>query len=679
MGVFRTVSPRAGFGGEAIVARVEDGRLTGIAADPKDRFTRGLLTRFARRYPQRVYAEERLLEPMRRVGDIGSGDFEPISWNEALDEIANALRRAGEEHDPRAVLHYIGRGREGILPSPLMLLLGLTGGYSTVHGDLCNAAGREAARLTFGSLLHHPPEDLVHAKNIVLWGKNPVVTHPHLIPFLKEAREAGAQLLCIDPIRTETAEFCDEHVAPRPGTDGFLANAIGHVLIASGLFDEEFVGKHVSGFDEYKELVRHYEPKKAEAVCGVEEHVVTALAKRLASARPGNFQVGYGVQRYRNGGQTIRAIAALQAILGNIGISGGGFDFFNQGAFVARPYPFSYATPPRVRQLGAVSRFGRVVLGADDPPVKVALIESGNPMTQNPFASATHYALARLDFVCVVDQFLTDTARRAHIVLPATSMFEELDLVAGPWDGVLRLRPKCLESPGKVRSLRAVGAALAQRLDLPTDQFSIPREEMLDRILPAGLSVNRLRKQPFARHKPDFVPFGDGKFKTPSGRVELKSEMAEVSWRVDPLPYYAPPRESVENDPERFKRYPLHLITPKSADRFLSQWAHDPAFKSKQATFVRLNPEDARSRGLENGDSVRVFNDRGDAKLPLRIDAGVPEGIAVIPQGRWIAKDGFSVNVLTHDDITDMGYGAIFFDCLVQAEKIAQADKGSSA
>lgn len=675
MGVFRTVSPRAGFGGEALVARVEDGRLTGIAADPKDRFTRGRLTPFGRRYPQRVYSKERLVRPLRRTGSVGSGDFEPISWEEALDEVAGALARTIDEHDPRAVLYYAGRGKEGVLPSFLELLLALAGGYSTLHGDLCNAAGREATRLTFGSLRHHPPEDLVHARNIVLWGRNAAVTHPHLMPFLERAREAGAQLLCVDPVRTKTAEFCDEHVAPKPGTDGFLANAIGHVLVAEGLVDEEFVDAHVLGFDEYRELVRHYEPKKAESVCGVERDVVVALARRLAAARPGNFQVGYGVQRYRNGGQTVRAIAALQAVLGNIGVPGGGFDFFNLDAYVARPFPFDLPRPPRVRQLDAVSRFGRTVLGAEDPPVKAALIECGNPMAQSPFASAIHYALARLDFVCVVDQFLTDTARRAHVVLPATSMFEELDLVPGPWDGVLRLRPKCLEPPNRIRSGRAIGAALARRLDLPGDQFEIPREEMLDKVLPAGLSVNRLRKQPFARRKPGYVPYADKRFKTPSGRIELKSELAEIAWRVDPLPYYAPPRESVENDPERFKRFPLHLITPKTEHRYLSQWAHDEALRKRDPTAVRLNPVELRKRELQDGDTVRVFNERGEARLPVRADDAVREGVAVVPQGRWISLDGFSVNVLTHDDVTDMGYGAIFFDCLVQVEKAPETER----
>jgi anaerobic selenocysteine-containing dehydrogenase len=667
--VIRTVSPRAGYGADIILAHVEEGRLVKVEADPEDRVGRGVLTPFAQRYVERVYSRERLQQPMVRKGERGSNEFEPISWEEALDRIATALSRVAREQDPRALLYYHGSGQDGVMAQFGRLFFSYFGGYSTVYGDLCNAAGMEATRLTFGTLMHHPPEDYVNSRMVILWGKNPAVTNPHQMPFLQEARAQGTRLICIDPVRTKTAEACDEHLAPRPGTDGFLANAIGHVLFAEGLVDEAFVTRHVHGAEDYRWLVRQYEPEKAERTCGIPAKTITDFARRFGAARPANVNVGFGLQRYRNGGQTVRAIGALQAITGNIGVPGGGFDYFNQGAFVTRPYPFKLPAPPRVRQLGPASQLGRVVLSAKDPPVVAALIERANPMTQNPHTAAVHYALTRLDFVCVIDQFLTDTAMRADVVLPAKSMFEETDIVSGLWHGILHLKQKCIDPPGEVKTEREIYRELSAQLGYPTEQFDLDPEEMLNQVLPPGLSVNRLRKQPFDRRGPRFIPFANRRFPTPSGKIELRCEAAEVSWRVDPLPFYHPPREAAQSDPERFKRFPLRLLTPKSEDRHLSQWAHDDDLGREDATALRLHPADAKARGIKAGDPVRVFNDRGEARCPAQIDKAVREGVVVFPQGRWISRDGFSANVLTHDDVTDMGYGAIYFDCLVQAER----------
>jgi len=453
------VSPRSGYGADVMIATVESGRLVEVEGDPDDRVGRGVLTPAAARYVERIYGEDRLTHPLRRKGKPGSDDFERISWDDAIDEMAGALLKVAKEEDPRALLHYGGHGHDGVMTQFGGLFLSYYGGYSTFYGDLCRSAGMEAARLTFGALLHHPPEDYVNSGMVILWGKNPAVTNPHQMAFLEDARAAGARLVCVDPIRTRTAEACDEHLAPRPGTDGFLAHAIGHVLVEEDLVDRAFVERSVAGYDDYRWLVRNYTPKKAEAACGIPAAAVEDFARRFAAARPVNLNAGFGLQRYKNGGQTIRALAALQSVAGNIGRPGGGFDFFNQAGYVTRPYPFRLPAPPRVRQLGAISRFGRELLGAKDPPVRAAILERCNPMVQAPFTSAVHYALERLDFLCVVDQSLTDTARRAHVVLPAKSMFEELDVHPGLWHGILHLKPKCIDPPGEVGNSEPCGFA----------------------------------------------------------------------------------------------------------------------------------------------------------------------------------------------------------------------------
>jgi len=669
--VIRTVSPRTGYTADLILAHVEDGRLVKVEANPDDRVGRGVLTPFAQRYVERVYSKKRLLRPMIRKGERGSSEFEPVSWDDALGRIAEALTEAVRKRDPRSVLYYQGTGHDGVMTQFGRLFLSYFGGYSTVYGDLCNAAGLEATRLTFGTLMHHPPEDYVNSKMVILWGKNSAVTNPHQLAFLEEARAQGTRLVCIDPVRTKTAQACDEHLAPRPGTDGFLANTIAFVLFEEGLIDEEFVARHVHGFEDYRRLVRQYTPEKAQRTCDIPAKAIAAFARRFGRARPANINVGFGLQRYSNGGQTVRAVAALQAITGNIGVAGGGFDYFNQAAYVTRPYPFKLPAPPRIRQLGSMSQLGRSVLAAENPPITAAIIERANPMTQNPHTAAVHYALTRLDFVCVIDQFLTDTALRADVVLPAKSMFEETDISPGLWHGVLHLKQKCIEPPGEVRTERQIYRDLGVRLGYPTDQFDLEPDEILNQVLPPGLSVNRLRKQSFDRRGAGFIPFANRKFPTPSGKIELRCEAAEVSWRVDPLPFYSPPREAAQSDPERFKRFPLRLLTPKSEDRHLSQWAHDEELNSGDPTPLTLHPADAKARGIADGDKVRVFNDRGEARLVARIDDAVRVVVVVFPQGRWISLDGFSTNVLTHDGITDMGYGAVYFDCLVQVERSA--------
>ncbi|MHC4957597.1 MAG: molybdopterin-containing oxidoreductase family protein [Planctomycetota bacterium] len=671
---FNTASPRPGYGADIMRVHVEDGRIVGIEGAPDDRAARGELTRFAQRYIERVYSEDRLLTPLLRKGEPGGDEFEAISWDDALSRVAEELTTIAKEQDPRALLYHAGHGRSGVMGQFGPLFLSYYGGYSSVYGDLCHAAGMEATRLTFGALHHHPPDDYVNAKMVVLWGKNPAVTNPHQMSFLLEAQKQGTKLVCIDPRRTKTAALCDRHVQPKPGTDGFLANAMGHALIEAGLVDEDFIASHVLGFEDYRWMVRNYGAAKASETCGLPADEIRAFAQEFGETRPCNINVGFGVQRCRNGGQTVRAIAALQAITGNIGVHGGGFDYFNQAAYVMRPYPFNIPAPPRVRQIGSVGRIGRSILTAKDPAISAAIIERANPMTQVPFTSAVHYALTRLEFLCVIDQFLTDTARRAHIVLPAPTMFEQLDVHAGLWHGVLHLVPKCIESPGEVKTERDIYRALATKLGYPTDQFDIEPEQLINSVLPPGLSVNRLKKQPFDRRGPEFVPFSDHKFPTPSGKIELRCEAAEVSWHVDPLPFYTPPRESEQNDMERFKRFPLHLITPKSEGRFNSQWALDPELAELDGPLsVTMNPADAADRGLKEGDTARVFNDRGEVRAAVKFDIGALAGVVEMPQGRWVSTDGFSVNVLTHDDLTDMGYGTIYFDCLVEIEPSAGA------
>lgn len=665
----RSVCPAPCFDACALKVEVADGLLRSVAPDPAHDPTAGFLCSRGLRWPERLNHPDRLRHPLAREGRRGSGKLVPVTFAKAIDRIASALGKAAKQHDPRALLYLGGRDGGGAMGQFAQAFFAGYGGCSALHGDLCRSAGLEALRLTFGGVRHGPVDDFASSRMAILWGKNALLTSPHAMRRVEEARKRGLFTIAVDPIATETARACDLHLPIRPGTDGFLANAVANLLIESGRHDAAFVAHHAHGFEDYRWLVRNYEPSKAAETCGLPEAAIRDLADRFAELRPARILLGPGAQRYRNGGQTVRAIAALQSIAGNIGVRGGGLDFFDPSGFLARQVPVAGAKPPRIRQIGPLPSLGRAILNAQDPPVTAAIVERANPMAQHPFAAAVHHALERLEFLCVVDLFLTDTARRADVVLPASGPFEETDTVAGWWHGELHLAPACAERPGEARTSREIWRAIAEAMGHSTEPYEIDPESFLAKALPAGVTVARLRKQPFRMHRADAIPFADRRFPTPSGKVELRCDAAEISWRVDPLPFYTPPKESPASDPERAARFPLHLLTVKSGHRQASQWGNDETLAREEPPCIRLHPDDARARGLADGEIARVFNDRGEHRLPVRSDPSMRPGVAAVASGGWISRQGFTTNLWTHDGTTDMGYGAIYFDCLVQVEK----------
>jgi anaerobic selenocysteine-containing dehydrogenase len=655
---------------------VEAGKVTAInphpgnLATPEGPCLKGLS------YLERVEPGSRLLQPLRRQAD---GTFQAIPWEEALDFMAERFLEIRRRFGAKAVLYYAGSGTKGMLNGAGLAFWRSFGGCTTTYGDLCWPAGLEATRLTLGDNRHNAPWDLARARMIVLWGKNPAVTNVHQMRFLEQALEAGARCVVIDPRRTETAERAQLLVQPRPGTDGALALGLGHILIRDGLIDTAFIRDHVFGYEAYALAVAPWTPERTAQVTGVAVEHLEGLARDLGTVKPLTICAGFGMQRYTNSGQTMRAILALLAITGNIGQPGAGWVYANLQAdvFSAVKDPLDFYPPerpdPQVRVSVSTARLGQDLLAQDGPPLRAAWVERGNPLSQNPDTHKVREAFRALDFRVVVDERLTDTAREADLVLPAKSLFEQTDVIGAYWHAYLQIRPKLVEPPGEVKPETEIYWLLAQRMGLGVDTLPGLGEAATQAWLEArlarfpGLTLDRLREGPVLAPGTEEVAFADLVFPTPSGRIELQSAEAARRWGVEALPAFREPREAVGRPGASF---PLNLLTPNQKNSIHSQFLHVGVIRSLDGgPALYLGPEDASARGIRDGDRVRVFNDRGELALTARLDLGLRQGCVVAYNG-YGAEHGGSVNLLSMGRETDMGYGAAFHDNLVDVEKL---------
>jgi len=636
---------------------VEDGRIRRIEPHSANRATPEGVCLKGLSYYERVRSPDRILRPLYR--NRKSGSFEPLSWDDAFDRILEELAVTKRTGGPQSMLYYAGSGTKGLLNAVGMEFWRLWGGCTATYGDLCWPAGLEATRLTLGENKHSVPWDLANARLIVLWGKNAAETNIHQMVFVQKALEAGARLVVIDPRRTETAERANLFIQPRPGTDGALALGVAHLLIDSGRVDREFIERHVSGYSEFAEHVR-----------------------------PATISAGYGMQRYTNSGQTMRALLALLAITGNVGKPGAGWVYANlqSAIFDAVPDPIAFYPPDRpdgvVRVSISTARLGRDMLATADPPLRMAWVERGNPVTQNPETGKVLEAFRGLAFRVVVDQFLTDTAREADLVLPAKTMFEQSDVIGAYWHPYIQLKQKMLEPPGEVKPESEIYRELARRLGFDNPQLSgkIPGssdpeiESYLEaRLAPFdGLTLDRLREGPMPAPGQQEIAFADLVFRTPSGKIELASDEAALRWGADRVPSYSESEESVSRDTGD-TRYPLYFMTPNTKNRIHSQFNNLRMIRQfGDRPEVQIHPDDARNRGIDDGDRVRIFNDRGELRVAARLDHGVRPGCIAVTNGWW-TTDGGTVNFCSRGRETDMGHGAAFHDNRVEIEPVTDA------
>ena len=689
--VYTTACPSNCYSTCSLRVEVEDGRLRRIEAHPANAATLEGPCLKGLSYVERQHSPDRILHPLRR--DRSGEGFHRVSWEDAFALLVDRLEWAKKKFSPQSILYYSGSGTKGLMNGVSLAFWRLFGGCTTTYGDLCWPAGLEATRLTLGENKHNAPWDLARAGLIVMWGKNPAETNVHQTVFLQRALAEGARLVVIDPRRTETAERADLLIQPRPGTDGAIALAVAHLLVKRKQVDQRFIESRVLGYEDFARRVARFTPEQASEIAEVPLEQIHRLADWIADCGPVTINAGFGMQRYTNSAQTMRAMIALLAITGNIGKPGAGWIFADLQSHIFDPVkdPVAFYPPEEndgpVRVSISTARLGSDMLATRDPPLKVMWVERGNPVTQNPETNAVLKAIRSLDFLVVVEQFMTDTAREADLILPAKTMFEQSDVITAYWHPYLQLKQKILEPAGEVRPESEVYWELARRLGFSgsglEESIPGPSDEEVEAYLEKRLepfpllTLDRLREGPILAPGHQEIAFSDGIFRTPSGKIELFSEEARSRWGEDPLPRYVEPVESARGKPDAgaenaVASYPLYFMTPNTKNRIHSQFGNLQSIRQFSARpLLQIHPRDAADRGIADGGKVRVFNDRGELVVEAWIDAGIKRGCVSMTNGWWIPEGG-TVNFCSLGRETDMGHGAAFHENLVEVEAVEE-------
>ena len=664
---------------------VENGRAVRMAGAAEHPFTRGFLCAKVNRYVERSYHEDRLLHPLRRVGAKGEGRFERIGWDDALSAIGERLGAIAASPDgPQAILPYSYAGTMGLIQGSSMdrrFFHAL--GASRLQRTICAAAGAFAMRMTLGANIGADSEGVPQSDLVILWGTNTLTANPHLWPFILRARENGARLLAIDPLRTRTAAQCDEWLPIRPGTDAALALGMMHVIFAERLEDRDYLERYTVGHEELRTRAAEYPPERVAAITGIDAGRVAALGREYGTARAAFLRLNYGLQRHGGGGMAVRTIACLPALTGHWRRPGGGVQLSTSANFefdrraLERP-----DLGPPARTINMI-RLGEALTSADagigGPPVRALVVYNSNPAVVAPDRGAVRKGLAREDlFTVVLEHFRTDTADWADIVLPATTQLEHWDLHLAYGHHYAALNRPAIAPLGEALPNSEIFRRIAARMGLDDPAL---RDDDLTMIRQAiegagpklrGVTLERLLETGWCRLDvpTPYLPFAEGGFPTPSGRVELRSERLETLG-IDPLPTFTPPYELPESAPALAARYPLTLIT-SPAHQFLNSTFVNVGTLRRQAKEPEclLHPDDAAPRRIVDGALVTVRNDRGWFRATARVAPEIRPGVAWAPSlwwGRWSA-DGHTVNETTSQRETDMGNAPVFYDNLVEVE-----------
>ncbi len=691
----------------AFIYTVENGKLVDVTGDRDHPVTQGRLCTKLNDFASHHYNPNRLLYPMKRVGPKGSGEFERISWDEALAEIKTRWTGIINEFGSQAIMPCSYLGQQGIVN-------GLTVGDaffnrlgSTVAEKTFCGVGRDVGNhLTVGSSTGVDPESLVHSRYIVLWAVNTLSTGNHHWPFISEAKQRGAKIVVIDPLRSRTAAQADWHIPIRPGTDAALALGMMNVIISEGLYDRDYVERYTVGFDELAARAAEYPVEKVSAITGIPVEDILTLSREYATQQPSVIRLGVAIERSRNGGQASRAINCLPALVGAWRHVGGGYIGLTLGAFalkwdaMSRPDWITEGT--RVFNL---NKLGKVLLEVSDPPIKSLMVYNVNPMVQAPDQERIKQGLMRDDlFTVVSDLFMTDTARYADILLPATMQAEQTDLMFSWGHFYWTYNNKAIEPPGETVSNAQLFRLLAETMGFNEPEWKRTDEEMIRDFVDwsspfmSGVTFEQLKTQGYARNligdKDTRAPHAEGNFATPSGKCEFVSSLAaygnfvpppfrsgyaalQDGSYIDPVPTYIPPFESPDSAPEIAAKYPLNIISPKAHGFLNSQYANERKQQKREGdAVVILHPDDAQTRGIGDGDSVRVFNDRGMFVGTARISTDTMKGVVASYLGHWASdsRSGSAVNSISSNRTANMGQAPTFSDNLVQVSKIALDD-----
>lgn len=631
------------------------GRIVRFEGRSDHGLTMGFLCKKGQKILDWVYSSDRLKFPMRRVGPKGSGNFERISWDEALNIIIKKLKEVIQSYGPLSVLPYEYAGHMGLLSRYYPYRFFNRIGASQLEYTICSETGKRALKYHYGTSAGMDPEDILNSKYVVVWGFNPAWTSLHFFGLIKKS---GAKLVVIDPIRSETAEHADLHIQPRPGTDSALALGVANYLITNNLYDKEFVEKFTYGFNNFRESVRKYTPDKVCAICGIDEQIFTNFAEEYGKTKPAAILIGLGIQRNINGGEIVRSISLLPALTGNIGKRGAGFFYSNSEYFTIDYEMLKGSKAGKIRRKINMIKLGEALLDENlDPPIKFLFVYNSNPAAVCPDLNKVRKGLSREDLFTVVhDLFMTDTAEFADIVLPATSYFETFDVHLTYCGLYVSVNEKAIEPIEESKSNFELFVELARRMGY-LDIIEDP-EKLVDKVLRSGtgymkgITLERVRKKGFLRLNTPTVPhvaFCDFKFNTPSGKIEFYSEAAEADG-LPPVPDYT----EVRGD------YPLRFITPFHRDLLKSQYFNIKSIYSEE-NVIEINSEDAEDRGIREGDLVKVYNSRGYCIMKAKISSRVRRGVVLSYGIPWpkLLGDG-TPNFTTSSAVSDMGGGSTY-------------------
>ncbi len=684
-----------------MLVKVKDGKVTGVQGNPDHPFTQGRLCAKTNHYQERVYHPERVLYPMRRTGPKGAGQFERIGWDEALEAVSARLRATIARSGPHAILPYSYLGTQGLVNGltvgdPFFNKLGATVSERT----FCDSGACTGYIMTVGPTPGMDPESFQHSRLIILWACNMLSTNAHMWPFVEKAQRSGAKLIVIDPVRTRGAQQADQHIRIRPGTDAALALAMMHVIVNEGLTDADYVEKYTTGFDELKAHVQQYTPEFAAEVTGVDAEVIRVLAREYATVQPSAIRIGVGIERSAGGGQLVRAVTSLPALVGAWRKPGGGILQLPLWAFPINwdglhRADFIPEGTPVVNQW----QLGRALthdLGLQTP-IETLFVYNSNPLVVAPDQARLVEGLSREDlFTVVSEHFVTDTARYADILLPATTQVEQADLMFSWGHFYLTLNQPSVAPIGEAVSNAELFRRLARAMGFDDpffyrDDEQIMRESMVwDHPALQGISMEGLRATGYARLNlpaaESYAPHAEGGFPTPSGKVELKASMAaggnfvlpvfrqgyaglQDGGPVDALPTFRPRHETGATDAALTASYPLSMMSPKGHAFLNSNYGNMRRQLAHQGPqYVMIHPADAAARGIGHEDVVTVRNGRGSFKAQARVTEDAMAGVVVAPLGFWVAGSiaGATPAALNPTAFADLGRAPTFSDNLVE-------------
>ena len=659
---------------------VANNKVTEFKAANEHPFTAGKLCDKMANYPTDVtYSPKRLLTPLKRIGKKGEGKFEEITWEKAMSEISTQLQTISKEKGGEAILPFSYGGNEGKVQVSAGDNFFAQIGATQLERNICGGAVEAGIMATNGQTTGVLPEDIIHSRHIILWGTNPVHSNQHLWTIIEKARTKGAKLVVIDPFQSQTAVQADWHIQPLPGTDTALALGLIHVILVEKRQDQDYIDQYTTGIDELTKHVANYSPKAVAQLTGLDETDITQLARDYANGSPSLIRVLIGLEHQANGASAARAIAMLPALTGAWRQLGGGlmnmtYELFGDALNNQLLDIPDVLKNKKTRKVNMVQLGKALTTKELSPAIHALFVFNSNPAVTMPNQNLVVKGLERADLLTIVlEHFMTDTARYADYVFPATTALENWDLLTSYGTPYLTINEPAIDPLGQSKPNTEFFRLLSKAMGFTEKYLYHTDLDMVKSLLDSdkpylkGITFESLRKTGWAKLNVPYnwMPHAEGNFGKPGGKCKLYD--ADLN---SPIADYVPFAYSADD----LEKYPLHLLTIKSTKNFLNSTRanHDKHTRNEGKPYLDIHEADAKTRTIAEGDELKVFNQRGEVYLTARIKNKVRKGVVCMPQGFWssLMKGGSSANALTHDLLTDMGGSAALQEARVEVVKI---------